>query len=251
MHLTKAIEAAKALRPDEYTVEEYISWCNELSCDLFLNYDKKFRKITAHGKKEIMLPENVDIYMIEKVTADGREIRKTDLYDFSNRYMYYEHGRSVFKVPDSVNNIEIVYQEPYEPVRCINETVTVRADSETFETEDIGIYMGDTLIFTKDEKEYTVAVISCEGNTYTYSGDTLPSGTDEYNIRREIQEITVCPAPFDYMYIDFLIAKSCLYSGDTNAYKNHMAAFSLKQNEYGKWIARRRGIREKKLINWF
>lgn len=251
MYLTKAIQTAKTLKPDEYTIEEYIDWCNELSCDLFLNYDKKFGKLTTSGKSEIFLPEGVDIYMIEKIIADGREIRKTDLYDFSNRYMYSLRGKNVFKAPGSASNIEIIYQQPYIPVRCINETVTVKSTSETFETEDIGIYAGDVLIFEKDGNKYEVAVISVYDNIYTYSGDELPMGTYEYNIKRKIQEKTVCPPPFDYMYVDFLIAKSALYSGDSNAYKNHMAAFSLKQSEYAKWITRRRGTRENKLINWY
>jgi len=251
MYITKAINTAKTLRPDEYTIEEYIAWCNELSCDLYLNHQKEFEKIKVHNSNQITLPENVDIYMIEKIIADGKELKKTDLYDFSNMYLYQKRGRNVFKAPSSVSDIEIIYQKPYIPIRTIDETVTVKTTPDTFETEDIGIYEGDTLVFSSGDDRYEIHVISNEGNVYNYSGDTLPDGISEYNIKRKILEKTVCPPPFDYMYVDFLIAKSALYSGDSNAYKNHMAAFSLKQAEYANWVARRRGLREKKLINWF
>ncbi len=251
MYITKAIETAKILNPDEYTVEEYIMWCNELSCDLFLNYDKKFKTLTTHSGGEIALPENVTIYMIEKITVDGREIKKTDLYDFANLYTYSVRGRNVLKVPSGSVSCEVVYQEPYTPIRCIDCDVSVTASGNMFSCEDIGIYAGDTLTVKTDSSEYEIHVISISDDGYRYSGNTLPGGTYNCNIKRLIQEKTVCDAPFDYMYIDFLIAKSCLYSGNSNGYSNHIAAYSAKLAEYASFISRRKGHRTRKFINWY
>ena len=65
---------------------------------------------------------------------------------------------------------------------------------------------------------------------------------------------TVIPAPYNLMYIDFILAKCCYYQRDYDAYNQHITAFNSRLDDYARWfIERNMPVRESKnrVNNWW
>lgn len=253
MYITEAIERAKQLHPNEYSVKECIDWCDELSSDIMRNYNEQYGKITAGAAHEVLLPENVLIEDVARVIMDGKELDKTNLLGFGVQWEYSVHGRTLKKTDDGVSDFEIIYRQPHIPTRYIDTDCEITAGDGYFKCDDIGIYAGDTLKIKSGESEYTVYITDIvtgdSGTKYMYSGDTLTSGN--VNIRREIQDMTLLPAPYDAAYIDFLNMKVSLYQGDESGYQAFTAQFSAKMSDYSAYINRNKPREKKKIINWW
>ena len=78
---------------------------------------------------------------------------------------------------------------------------------------------------------------------------------EEYaGIKDPMEGETLVPAPYDVMYIDFLLAKYCYYQRDYDAYNQHIISFNSKLEDFAKWfIERNMPIRqsENKITNWW
>lgn len=72
MYITNVIEIAKKLHPSEYSVEEYIRWCDELSAEIMRNYNESYSEKTETGSC-VLLPPGIDIDDISKIIMDGKE----------------------------------------------------------------------------------------------------------------------------------------------------------------------------------
>lgn len=86
-----------------------------------------------------------------------------------------------------------------------------------------------------------------------YEGD--PPVQKEYTgIDDPMAEETIPPAPYDRMYLDFILAKICYYQRDYDAYNQHIISFNSKLEDYAKWyIERNMPVRETKntVKNWW
>ncbi len=246
MYITEVIEKAKALHPSEYSVKEYIGWCDELSSDLALNYIKEYKKREYSGVSEILLPEGVSIYNISKIIIDGREIKKSTLNDFGYEYEYQVEGRSLKKRSGGAFDATVIYIQPHVPIRYIDEDAEITVSDGGFKCDDIGIYVGDTL---KIGDKVVHITDYDEDSGWRYEGDALEAGT--HHIYREIQDKTIAEAPYDTMYIDFVNMKVAKYQGDSNAYRNFTQYFNNKAEDFHRYINRSRPSEERKFINWW
>lgn len=249
MYIVDAIKQAKALRPFEYTVKECIAWCDELSSDIRRNYDERYSSKTVSGAVSVLLPPGIDIMDVSKVIMDGRELDKTDLRDFGITYEYEARGRRLKKNDGVPSDFEIIYRQQHEPIRYIDGVYTIIAYDGYFEIEDIGIYAGDTLKITVND-EYTVHITDIDDGKYYYTGDTLPAGVNPVHIYREIQDETLLPPPYDTAYVDFIIAKSCLYQGDQEGYASFAAQCNEKLTDYKKYADVNKPREKRKFTNW-
>lgn len=258
MYITEAIECAKELHPNEYTVNECIKWCDELSADIKLNYLKSYRAIEAAGN-ELMLPQYVDITLISKVIAGSKELTKTDLNDFGHSYCYEVRGRTVIADTDTVSGFTLIYQEPYIPIRIVD--VNTTADFSTagkFICGDLNLAVGDIITLTYGGSAFelyiTAVTVDADGDvsySYEYSGSgVLPGTSVSCNIVRKITDETLCSAPYDTMYIDFLCAKIALYQGEGNEYQNFMYEYNTKAQAFAQYVNRNKPRLNKRFLNW-
>lgn len=255
MYITNVIEIAKKLHPSEYSVEEYIRWCDELSAEIMRNYNESYSEKTETGSC-VLLPAGIDINDISKIIMDGKELDKTDLRDFGIDYRYSARGRELKKNDGTVSEFRIIYRTPYEPIRYVDMDVTFVTGDGFFKCPDINIYAGDTLIVTNGDSKYRIYVVDIiaddeEGVRYIYEGDEMPSGMSKIvHVYREIQDMTLLPAPYDSAYIDFCNAKVSLYQNDSAAYNAFMSQYTAKMSDYEKYITRNKARVKAKFMNW-
>ena len=249
MYIADVIEKAKALYPSEYTVKEYVQWCDELSADIRRNYDIQYDKL-KESSVSVMLPEDVSINDISKIIMDGRELKKTDLRDFGLEYEYLSNGRVLKKTDGMVSDFEIIYAIPYTPIKYIDEDMDVAFAGNSFICHGASFVAGDTLKITHDGTVYTAHIMETGDGNFTYAGDSISDGEKKVHVYREITDKTLLPAPYDSAYIDFVNAKVSLYQGDRNAYTTFMGQFNSKINDYRQYLTRNMPRVECKWQNW-
>lgn len=253
MYITNVIEIAKKLHPSEYSALEYIRWCDELSAKIMRNYNESYSEKTETGSC-VLLPPGIDIDDISKIIMDGKELVKTDLRDFGIDYRYSARGRELKKNDGTVSEFRIIYRTPHDPIRYIDTDAAFTFGDGYFMCGDIDVYSGDTLTITSGEDTYTVYVIDIiaeeDGAHYLYDGDTVPEGTRTVHVYREIQDMTLLPAPYDSAYIDFCNAKVSLYQNDSAAYNAFMSQYTSKMSDYERYITRNKARVKRKFMNW-
>ena len=249
MYISDCIERAKALFPTEYTVQEYLMWCDELSADIRKNYDIVYDMITADSP-EVLLPEGISVNEIAKIIADGKELKKTDLRDFGFEYEYGDRGRILRKTNGASGSFEIIYAVPHHPIRYTDEEGIAVFAGNTF-TCDKPFLTGDTVKITDGSDEYTVHITDMEGNVFFYGGAEIPEGERTVRFYREITEKTLIPAPYDTAYIDFVNAKAAMYQGDNSAYRSFMEQFNEKMKDYRLYLTRHMPRVKSRFMNWY
>lgn len=88
-----------------------------------------------------------------------------------------------------------------------------------------------------------------------YARCCVGKGEEEYTpIKSPVEDETVVPAPYDSMYVDFVLAKCFYHQHDWGSYNQHMSAFNAKLEDFSKWyIARNMPKRdsENKINGWW
>ena len=249
MYISDVIEKAKALFPAEYTVEEYLKWCDELSSDIRKNYDIVYDTIKVNSP-EVLLPEGVSVNEVSKIIADGKELRKTNLRDFGFMYEYGEKGRTIKKCDGTPTEFEIIYAVPHYPVRYINEDGIAVFSGNSFVC-DKPFLTGDTVKITDGDKEYIVHITDIDGEVFFYGSSEIPEGERNVHFYREIIEKTLLPAPYDVAYVDFVSAMAAMYQRDSGAYKSFMDRFNEKMRDYRMYLTRNMPRPKTRFINWY
>ncbi|MBQ7975291.1 MAG: hypothetical protein IJ300_06350 [Clostridia bacterium] len=250
MYISDVIEQAKALHPSEYTVPEYLRWCDELSSDIRKNYCFVYDKITVHSP-EILLPEGVSVNEISKITADGKELKKTDLRDFGIEYEYGLQGRTIKKTDGTASDFEIVYAVPHTPTRYINEDGTAVFSGNSFSCGSPVFVTGDTVKITDGDEAYTVHITDVDDGVFFYSGAEIPEGERQVHFYREITEKTLIPAPYDTAYMDYVNAKVSMYQGDSAAYRTFTEQYNEKMKDYRMYLTRNMPRIKSRFKNWY
>ena len=249
MYISDVIERAKALHPTEYTVEEYIRWCDEVSADIRKNYDVIYDKFKVKSA-QVLLPEDVSINEVAKVIVDGRELKKTDLRDFGFIYEYGERGRVLKKADGIPSELEVIYAVPHAPIRYIDEDDAAVFSEGSFVC-GIPFASGDTVKITDGDTEYTVHITDSDENTFFYRGAEIPEGERTVRFYREITEKTLLPAPYDTAYMDYVNAKASLYQGDQEAYRSFMEQYNEKMKDWRMYLTRNMPRIKSRLKNWY
>ena len=254
MYITEVIERAKSLHPSEYSVLEYIRWCDEVSAEIMRNYNESYSEKTETGSS-VLLPPGIEVADIAKIIMDGKELTKTDLRDFGIDYRYSARGREFKKNDGTVSEFRIIYRTPYEPIRYIDTDAVFTFGDGHFVCGDVDVYSGDTLNITDGDNEYRIYVVDIvvqdgEVALYLYEGDEVPAGQRTVHVYREIQDMTLLPAPYDTAYMDFCNAKVCLYQGDSAGYNAFMSQYAAKIQDYERYITRNKPRVKRMFMNW-
>lgn len=76
--------------------------------------------------------------------------------------------------------------------------------------------------------------------------------THGIDIMRHVLDKTVCDAPYDSMYIDYVNAKICFFQRDYESYNQHMTIFNGRLAAYQAWLKERSPMGDDgKMKNWW
>jgi len=117
VEILRAIERADALCPNPYTLEEKISWCDEVTASLRRNIIKIYGVIETEvdGCGELVLPDDIPFERVELVYVGNQLFNKYDFRSFADNFCapretgIKQKFRVVYLVlPKPVRNPEIV-----------------------------------------------------------------------------------------------------------------------------------------------
>ena len=244
MYVNEAVELACNYAPNEYNIKNFYIWIDEVNAMLTME-DKEIYcviKLPIANDRSILIPQPLNIEHIVSVECDGKAYDKNDIC-VRDRYTWLIPGRGRIAT--------VTYQKQYEPIRQTKYKGDVIISGNSFDlpyNTDL-FQIGDSVIFiTQDGDKYELHIMDMEPteknrsmyNTYTFQQVSAHIPTDNTyqgaTIARIITDRTVCEAPFDTMYVDYLIAKINLYQHDNDAYSQYMASFNSRLDTYKRWL---------------
>jgi len=257
MYINEVVEDVRRVLPSEYTTKELYRWCDELSAYLMREYKKCYKRVTLTAENGcFFLPD--DVAEVESVIADGKEIPERDLRTMGFAKEFTSDGYVLCDINEKPKGtLTVNYLVSYSPIRFLDETVSITGLSDSGEnhmivlSDTLGIIPGDTLDIS-GTVVHTVEV-SGDGLTLTYKGDKVADDGEVKSVRikRHITDSTICPSPYDTMYIDFCTMKIAWYQRNYNVYNYMKKAFSDKLESYAKYLRRNAAVEPvTKIINY-
>ncbi len=236
MKILEAIEAADALSPNDFEFEEKLSWCDEVSLSLRRHVRKYYDIIEtmAAADEELTLPEDISIDNVEAAYLCGRPLTKADI-----RSLPYIAGAGPNRdlCSGAPKPLRIVYLTIPAPVRniCIEGEFNIGED--TIEGSMLPFEEGDEIICQMPDKpEFEAArtyVFENDGERLRLTDEIFtPETGAKLKIERVIDDETEAEAPYDRMYIEYLLAKIALYQHDYDTYTSHMMQYNNIYDEY-------------------
>ena len=248
MYIGEVIRRAQSYCPSEYNKDEMYLWCDEVSAMLTIEDRNVFIKETLAPDSEgrILLPMNVGFENIISVRVGGRELKKEDL-------------RSIGSIKSCALPAEIIYLKPYSSIRTVvyNGDIVIDKTQSCIIINENSFRKGDSVVFTVDNITAELRILDTEGCSEKYclyapQGclDNFPD-TGKGKIERIVTEKTVCDAPYDTMYIDYIIAKICMLQRDFETYNQFMTSFNSRLLAYKRWITNQLPQAGGQLKNWW
>ena len=224
MRIVEAIEQADELYPNNYSQEEKLRWCYELTVMLYEKFKKCYRALEFEGGEGFVLPSYIMGEDIEGVFVNGVPVDKVDDRSFEDICLSQGHVKVVYKVRPEPYNVQ-KYDGNY---KIIGNKITI--PGSWFAT-------GDLLKITRGENIYHLYVMEVQGDTYSFN--TASIGEDGDEVPLEIEEILTAETPmlppYDSMYIDYILGKVAFYQNDMEEYNKQMTSFNSKLNDYALW----------------
>lgn len=282
MYINAVIEACDRLYPNEYTLQEKYTWCDELSAMLMQEYKKEYVRVRLKPDSDgtYLLPEGVEYEAVDRIFDGRKELTKQDFRSFGVRYFCGVRGRLALPQRHRVRgDIEVVYLKAHTPIRniVITDASVFVSRLNYFEMKEHPFIVGDVLKFTvnghsadnvtvleiEEQDTETDRLYVNEGafddilDSFSYTNEFgedmgIIEGSVQADITRYVTEKTVCPAPYDSMYIDYINAKISYYQGSFGNYNQHMMSFNNKLSAYQLWLKERCPLDcSSKITNWW
>lgn len=289
MYINEVLRRCDILCPNEYGDCEKYMWCDDLSAMLTQEHIRKYEKVRVKCGPDgtYLLPEGVTYEMIDMIISGNREIKKYDFRSYGIRYLYGMRGQLI--VPERCRCgkcIDVIYIKKHEPIRdtliagdvsfaedFTQGHIAFTADGFYFDytcEDGGGLLQGDSVdIEIYDGEELVASMYSVPVLSNKFSGKkgvmeaSVPPGTFggwvkdkslkglQCEIRRVVTDETVCDAPYDVMYVDYVNAQICYYQRDFNTYNRHMNLFNQRLAAYQTWLQKRRTMeKDNQIKNW-
>lgn len=260
MYINDTIRLAQSYFPSEFSVSDMYIWCNEVSSMLVTEDRYIYKETAVHIDKDgtLLLPPGVRLEHIERIYSEKDEIPKETLIGIS---------RSRFKAPITNKTVNVIYQSPFEPIRLVKYSGSGEITDGKIHIPDCGFVPDDMIIIqinpetdnviiTEPTAVYDITYDETQANKYILHifedvTNNLHGAYDNITITRYVTDKTVCEAPFDSMYTDYILAKINLYQRDTVAYNQHMASFNSRLDAYKKWLMSRLPQKRADFRNWW
>ncbi|MBQ2613790.1 MAG: hypothetical protein IJB80_00455 [Clostridia bacterium] len=230
MRLLKAIEMADRLCPNPYTQEEKIRWCEEVTAGIRRDVKKVYNTLTYHlsGEEKVELPDGLVFENVEAAYLDGEPLSKVDLRSFA---------AELCLPPGRHGALTLVVLDPPDPVRQITLQGEFDLSENFIKMADPPFLPGDTLQWVylpsaDAEPDWSASeecyVVDCVYDGIMLDQDTFtPQTGAPLALRRCIDDVTeIDEAPYDGMYVEYLLAKMALYQHDYTSYSAHMAQYN-------------------------
>lgn len=250
MYINEAVRSCDELYPNQYTLTEKYRWCDEFSAMLACEVCPVYRTRTLETEDgSFLLPEDLSFEQIERIRSGSREMEKRDFRSYGISYLpQYPQGRVLF--PEKFKKsrrIEVIYQKAADPIRDIDlkGVSMLMIASDVLELVDCPFLPGDMIRITVAGQicdnvaviEVSPGTTSRKSRVQVVSPKALPgSGLHSADIFRYVTEKTLCAAPYDRMYIDYLCGKVCFYQRDFEAYNQHMAIVNSRLTAYERYL---------------
>lgn len=255
MYIEQVITACDSLYPNPYTKQEKYFWCDELSemLSIKLNTVYETKELEGAGGK-YLLPEGVTASMIDTLTCGGVALKKREF----GKYGIECTNKELCIPKDRYDRVYVTYIKPYDKIRDIEISEDIVFGADYFLTSEDRFLPGDTLKITVGNDVYdnvfVLGVEAVDENKIKVitSSEFLEQTKNAYIVRLVMEE-TVCPPPYDNMYIDYLLGKIAYYQNDFDACNHHMALYNSKLIDYRNWVKSHpvSDYRETKLRNWW
>ncbi len=248
MYINEVLRRVKNYCPSEYSDAEMYSWCDEVSSMLAIEDRNVFVKVTISPDSDgnVYLPEGVAFENVIRAEKNGRELSKED-----------ERSNRAFTADNSP--VTVTYLAPYTPIRIPSYRGRVVVDNENSRLiiNASGFIAGDSILVNINGVDAKLHIIDAEYEEdevllYVDRGSLDGLADDEDGkISRIVTEKTVCDSPYDGMYVDYLIAKICMYQRDFSTYNQFMTSFNSRLDAYKRWITNQLPQSGGKLKNWW
>ncbi len=229
MEILRAIEQADALCPNPYTLDEKILWCDEVSSEIRRHILKEYNilETTSESGTNITLPPGVSPELIEKVIIDNRTYEKQDFRSIDPKNLYSGGG----------NKVKIIYVDLPRPTRIVEIKGEFKTGENYINIDNPPFELGDKLQITplealSDEPDFNNSVyayaMEVTEDKIILDNDVLEPRTSSYlSVNRVINDITLIDdAPYDRMYIEYILSKIALYQHDYTSYNAHMTQYN-------------------------
>lgn len=262
MEIQQVIQRVDKLFPNPYTEEEKCRWCDELGAQLMREYKKPYgRDILFAERGEVFLPEHIDFSDVARIEFSGRIVPKRDMRGLGIKVRYLPRGKGAITLPASyTGEVTVSYLEKYTPIRNIHaEGAPVILGKDCFTTGIPSFCTEDILKITAGGRVYDdiyVLDVQLTSDGYevgvqegAFSG---AEGQAQADIYRYLTDETVCPAPYDAMYIHFLCAKANFYQRDFDAYNQETAIVNTLMDAYARELKNRAPVdNDGQFMNWW
>ncbi len=234
MYIKEVIERVGTYYPSEYDEKEMYPWCDEVSSMLATEDRCIFREInlTADKNSAVTLPDGVSFESIVAIYKGDKEIKKSTLTLNGNTLLVG-------------GDVRIVYLAPYESVRVVRYEGEAEIWDNTIRIHDDCFRVGDVVVLetSSGERVVTVTKTAYEAEsqcpyilTVTYDKPLAGLGTTSVIMTRKITDKTLCDAPYDIMYVDYLMGKIALFQRDYQMYSQFMTSFNSRLDAYKRWL---------------
>ncbi len=236
MYINDVIERVKTYYPSEYDESEMYPWCDEVSAMIAIEDKCIYNQVnlTPTPDGTIALPHGVEFQNIVSVKAGDKTLEKTNLKLTDTGTIDVGGGA-----------VTVVYLVPYKPIRAVKYKGMAKCDGHILALTTNPFIAGDTLKMETSEGERLITVVDVKfipESEHPYGievGVKQLEGVEgeiELTLTRQVTEKTLCEAPYDTMYIDYLMAKIALYQRDYQMYNQFMTSFNSRLGAYKRWL---------------
>lgn len=232
MNIGDVLETADRLYPNNFTIREKLGWCSDVSHTIRNEVNKRYDFIRTDADGVLDAVSKVGIDRVQSVMTKERTFPKSNVRNWSSGGI----------VPDDVSGeVRVVYLINSKPFRYAryNGDITIKNNFIVFggahDFEDGDVILVGT---AKREEPYEVTA-SQTGESIRLIGAAIPDYSGEAVVEKKLCDALECDAPYDYMYVDYLIGKMCFYQNDFESCNQHMAQYNNKMALYQRFIKSR------------
>ena len=271
MYINDVIKRVNSYYPSEYSLTEMYEWCDEVSSMLAIEDRRVYceAECAVASDGTILLPRGVNMEFIDRVIKGDTVLWRNDARTAGKSYVNIT-GQSTKVVYNGDraspgDTVTVIYIKPYTPIRlssyegsavvdtkessvslphcdfAVGDILTIKSDNDTT-VRDVGIFE----IRVIDDDDYPYKLMCSDGAL-----EALGDSESNFKIMRYVTDRTVCDAPFDMMYVDYLLAQINKYQRDLTSYNQYISSFNSRLDAYRKWLAQRMPTDDAKLINFW
>lgn len=209
MTFEEALERIDSLSPNNFTTEEKLQWLND--CEALLRTETvkqyAYAETTVRGEC-VALPEGVRGADVAKIYLNGVMMSKTDV----------RSGKIYVPKPNRKTRIGIVYLQRHVPLKNAAYEGGIELENGAMTLEENPFYGGQDILIDCPLLKGEFTVLGSSANRLFLNAEAEGSTEGKVTLRLNIP--LCAPAPYDNIYLYYVMAQMDYYSKDFESY-NH------------------------------